>query len=169
MRIALTATLVLTLVVILVVAAPETIAQVRAALVKNVDEPGLNPFSQSFVLSTNACSCTNCCFISTDTVPAGKRLVIQNVSGWFPLSSAANAGYIHLSQGDSGGSTVINTIPPTFRTQWNGGDYPAYEFNQNTMAFVDAGKQARVAIFSSASFGSRSGTLTINGYFVNLQ
>jgi hypothetical protein len=149
-----------------------TVAQtVRAALVKNVDEPGLVPFSQSFTISQTECACTNCCFIRTAAVPAGKRLVIQNISGFFPLSGPGNAGFINVRQETpgTGDAAVINTITPVFRTQWNGGDYPAYEFNQMMLAFVDPGKTAGISIFSGVNFGFRSGVLTINGYMVNLQ
>jgi hypothetical protein len=149
-----------------------TIAQtVRAALVKNVDETGLVPFSQTFTISQTECGCTNCCFIRTAAVPAGKRLVIQNISGFFPLSGAGNAGFINVRQETpgAGDAAVINTITPVFRTQWNGGDYPAYEFNQMMLAFVDPGKTAGISIFSGVNFGFRSGVLTINGYMVNLQ
>jgi hypothetical protein len=156
---------------ILVLAPSSSIAQtVRAAFVRNIDEPGLVPFSETFSISQSECGCTNCCFIRTAAVPAGKRLVIQNISGWFPQTSVGNAGYINVSQEDpgGGGSAVINTITPVFRNQWNGGDYPAYEFNQMTMAFVDPGKRASITIFSGVTFGFRTGNLTINGYMVTL-
>jgi hypothetical protein len=136
-----------------------------------VDEPGLVPFTQTFTVSQAACGCTNCCFIQTADVPAGKRLLIQNISGFFPLSSPGNAGYINVMQADpaGGASAVINTITPVFRNQWNGGDYPAYEFNQMMMAFVDPGKRASISLFTGSGFGFRSGVLTINGYMVSLQ
>ncbi len=145
-------------------------AQTRAALVKNVDEPGLVPFSQTFQIGVTACSCSNCCFVKTTTIPAGKRLVIQNVSGWVPLDAVGSLGYINVDQRDGSTSTTILTITPVFRTQWNGGEYPAYEFNQMVLAFVDAGKWASVGIFSGVNFSNfRTGVLTINGYLVNLQ
>ena len=149
-----------------------SIAQtVRAALVRNVDEPGLVPFSQTFIMSQAACACTNCCFPETAPIPAGKRLVLQNVSGFFPLTSAANMGPITLQQRDSGPSfalTTILTLPVEFRNQWNGGDYPAYEFNHMVLGYVDPGNTARLSIFHNASWSFTTGQVTITGYLVNL-
>jgi hypothetical protein len=134
-------------------------AQTRAALVKNVDEPGLVPFSQSFTITQNECCCTNCCFLNTAAVPAGKRLVITNISGNLPLAAVANFGPVNLSVG----STRVATLPVAFRMQWNGGDYPAYEFNEKIDAYVEAGNTAQLLVFHSSSWNFREGSVTING------
>lgn len=159
--------------VITALTATTTIAQtVRAALVKNVDEPGLVPFSQTFSISTTACGCSNCCFPETAPVAAGKRLVIQNVSGFFPINAVGNMGPITIQEREPSptfGIRTILTLPVTFRTQWNGGDYPAWEFNQMTLAYVDAGKTARLSIFTGASWSFNTGQVTVNGYLVSLQ
>lgn len=148
------------------------IAQTRATLVKNVDEPGLVPFSQTFDISQTACNCQNCCFSTTAPVPAGKRLVITNVSGYFPLAAFANMGPINLlalTTAPAFSSVTILTLPVAFRTQWNGGDYPAYELNQNVHAYVDAGKAVELSVFHGGSWNFRTGAVTINGYLVSLQ
>jgi hypothetical protein len=98
--------------------------------------------------------------------------VIQNISGFFPLNTVGNAGYINVFQEDPVGGVpvVINTITPVFRNQWNGTDYPAYEFNQVMLAYVDPGKRASITLFNGPGFGAtRSGVLTVNGYMVSLQ
>jgi hypothetical protein len=158
--------------VVVALTASSTIAQtVRAALVKNVDEPGLVPFSQTFTISQSDCGCTNCCFLQTDPVPAGKRLVIQNVSGYFPLAATANMGPFTIAQLDPGtfASTTIATIPLAYRSQWNGGDYPAYECNQLLQGYVDAGKRVRITAYTGGSWNFRSGLVSISGYLVSLQ
>jgi hypothetical protein len=145
-------------------------AQVRPALVKNVDEPGLVPFSQTFQISITACSCQNCCFLTTAPVPAGKRLVITNVSGFFPLASAVNMGPVTVNAVDPSPFNLVQllALPVIFRTQWNGGDYPAYELNENVQTFVDAGKVVQLAVFHSSNWNFRTGAVTINGYLVSL-
>lgn len=77
--------------------APRLIAQIRAALVKNVDEPGRQPYQAYIEFSQASCSfnCSN--FVSFGSirlfdgpaVPAGKRLVIRNVSGRLPNATTA--------------------------------------------------------------------------------
>jgi hypothetical protein len=147
-----------------------SIAQtVRAALVRNVDEPGLAPFSHNFVISQTVCGCTNCCFPETAPVPAGKRLVIQNVSGFFPVISTANMGPVNLQERD--GSTVqqIAVLPVTFRQMWNGANFSAFEFNHKVQIYVDAGKTCRLSVFASGSWDNTSqGQVIISGYMVNL-
>ena len=57
---------------------PPLLAQVRAALVKNVDEPGRSPY-QAVPVSTNDCGAY--AFLNFPPVPMGKRLVVTFVSG----------------------------------------------------------------------------------------
>lgn len=150
----------------------DLIAQVRAAWTKNVDEPGLVPFTFTFQVSQTECNCTNCCFVNTSPVAAGKRLVIKNVSGHVSLTAVGNLGPVTLSQmgpGPGFSTATIATLPVTFRNQWNGGDYPAYEFNEEILAYVDAGSSARFAIYTGSTWDSRGGQVTINGYLVSLQ
>lgn len=159
----------LALVALTGLAAGEAAAQVRPAYVKNVDEPGLVPFKMSFRVSQNDCNCTNCCFVQSETVPAGKRLVIRNVAGYVALQAFANLGPVTLSQlTPSNDLTLIATMRPTFRNQWNGGDYPAYEFNDDVLAYVDAGNKARFAIYTGGSWDFRGGLVSISGYYVGL-
>jgi hypothetical protein len=151
----------------------EVVAQIRPAYTKNVDEPGLAPFSQTFTISNSACGgCGNCCFPETGMIPVGKRLVIQNVSGYFTLNAYGNMGPIIVQSWNPGppsSTTTILTLPVVFRYQWDGGvDYPAYEFNHAVQAYVDAGKTARLSIYTGVSWGSTSGQVTINGYLVSL-
>lgn len=56
-------------------------AQTRAALVKNIDEPGRTPYQS--VIEFNAgdgCTSNICNFVSFTPVPAGKRLVVDHLS-----------------------------------------------------------------------------------------
>src|SRR5258708_651380 len=64
------------------------IAQIKAAFVQNVNEPGLNPyqyyvsFKQGFVFPNGAGACNGAiCSFTLPAVPAGKRLVVTNITG----------------------------------------------------------------------------------------
>jgi hypothetical protein len=76
--------------------AASALAQVRPAYTKNIDEPGRTPYSISIDYSRLGCSGVNCVdsatwgkivFIDGPLVPAGKRLVVQWVSGDVPANS----------------------------------------------------------------------------------
>lgn len=149
--------------------AAEVNAQTRPAYTKNVDEPGLVPYSFAFNVSQNSCGCTNCCFVRTPPVPAGKRLVIRNVSGSVALSATANLGPVTLEQlTPAFQSTVIATLTPVLRNQWNGGNYPAYEFNDEVLAYVEPGNTCQFTIYTGGSWDFRGGRIIINGYLVTL-
>jgi hypothetical protein len=73
--------------------APEADAQIRPAYVKNVDEPGRIPYEECIEFSVIGCSSLNCSNYNSlgtvslfdgPAVPAGKRLIVQRVSGRLP-------------------------------------------------------------------------------------
>jgi hypothetical protein len=63
------------------------LAQVRAALVKNLDEPGRNPYAQNVRGDSTAGGCQS----ATITVPANRRLVIENVT--FEASGSSDVSF----------------------------------------------------------------------------
>lgn len=91
---------------VLSLVAPEALAQVRAALVKNVDEPGRTPYEVYVEFSVFRCSfnCTN--FTDFDpvflfdapAVPAGKRLIVEHVSGRLPNTGTEGVSVALQSQ-----------------------------------------------------------------------
>jgi len=78
-----------------ITAAPAIAQAIKAALVKNVDEPGRTPFEQNIEFTQSVCglNCYNfqkissCLFLDGAVVPAGKRFVIQHVSGLLPSAN----------------------------------------------------------------------------------
>ena len=59
------------------------LAQVRAALTQNIDEPGRNPYQESFFSSgANCTSGTKFCNFDFSAVPADKRLVLTHISAY---------------------------------------------------------------------------------------
>jgi len=55
------------------------IAQVRAAIVKNIDEKGRNPYQET-ALGTCQAGQNRFCSVNFSAIPVGKRLVIEHVS-----------------------------------------------------------------------------------------
>jgi len=71
------------------------LAQVKAALVENIDEPARNPYSEDFVTGlsplSGGCQQPSYCEFASKVVPAGRRLVITNISGYAIASNAQGA------------------------------------------------------------------------------
>jgi hypothetical protein len=60
----------------------KAIAQIRAALVKNVDEPGRAPYQQMIEFNSGAPACplSQFCLLTFSPVPAGKRLIVERAT-----------------------------------------------------------------------------------------
>jgi len=58
------------------------LAQIKAALVENIDEPGRNPYSSTVAVNPGKCGVSSTgCVLFFVAVPAGKRLVVTNIIG----------------------------------------------------------------------------------------
>ena len=77
----------------------DALAQIRPAYTKNVDEPGRQPYEYYIEFGVSSGCSFNCSnFVSFGSVilfdgpevPAGKRLVIQHLSGRLPNNSGTN-------------------------------------------------------------------------------
>ena len=99
------------LAVILYSSAETVTAQIRAAYMKNVDEPGRLPYQHSIDPGSSP-DCNNAiCAFHFPTVPAGKRLVVEDISVQLNsttegaefvavayASSASNPGVLHVGK-----------------------------------------------------------------------
>jgi len=133
-------------------------AQVRATLVKNIDERGRNPYTGSLACYSAS---TNSCSAFFPAVPANMELVVEHISMSVdtptPLQSVdfygngVQANPLLTVQGnDSAGNTI-------------------YVANQPLLAYFSAGQAPSVAVFTKqASFEFVSGSVTLTGYLVNL-
>jgi hypothetical protein len=92
--------------------------------------------------------------------------VIQNISGFFPLTGPGKMGLVTVREIDQTQGTfrTILTLPVVFRDI----GIPTYEFNHAVQAYVDAGKPARLNIDSLVPWAG-FGEVTVNGYLVSLQ
>ena len=152
-------------------------AQVRAAIVQNVDEPGRNPyastvfFANGFEFPAGGTCSSSQCELHFQAVPAGKRLVVTHVVGnvyvdtpgvispvlLFPLGNA-NLGTTMmlpsgLMAGTYQGSNMIG-ISSEVHAYFESGAIPAI---------------AIVPIGSISVLGSRGSTaITLSGYLVSV-
>ena len=137
----------------------QTIAQVRAALVRNIDTPALAPFRANVTVGFT--------FINEQrlvtTVPAGKRLVIQHVSYWAFGSNTGQVIFGSLRNGEFGPNNVLFQINPPHVSA--APDLNIQEASIPVTTYFEAGEQVWLSV-SRSSGGGRTFECQITGYFV---
>ena len=125
--------------------------------VKNIDEPGRNPYQ--FV---GGCTGSTGCFVVFPAVPAGKRLVLQHVSAGIGIPT--NVPYQIVAVRIPSGPHPVPTLVGT-----EAGVVNDYQFDQQIVAFFEAGQSPnlQVAVERTGS-GAVGVTAFISGYLVDL-
>lgn len=136
------------------------IAQVRAALVQDRDSKARNVYQE-----VESCfNVTNPCVIPFASVPAGKRLIIEQVSALVTLPAAGTIADIELR--GSGGSGVFQFLPVVASIGNFGGQFQ-YTTNQTVLASYDAGQAPNVDAFV-ASTAPFTMIASISGYMIDI-
>jgi len=143
------------------------LAQVRAALVQNIDEPGRAPFS-AFVKCPGA-SCDSLGdqdkFIKLQPVVSAKRLVITNVTGRVLVDTPGVLEPIILTPVfDNTVGTLVH-IPTLLQSGVFFGGENIIGVNASVLAFYDQGATPAVEI--SATTAIRTVFLNLSGYLVD--
>jgi len=135
------------------------LAQARAALVRDVDNPALAPF----VLDTTFNLTTLNSQQLLVTVPAGKRLVIENVSYVSGGVSSDQLVYGSLRSSEFGAIAVLMGINPPHAAASPG--YTLQDGSQASKVYFDSGQE----VWASASHntgGSRTMEVVLSGYWI---
>jgi hypothetical protein len=140
------------------------LAQIRAALIKNIDEPGRTPYQSSQSCNTPG---NTLCSADFTPVPAGKRLVIQHLSGLVACYSINNNcelqfNYVFLTTKGpnylSGGDSAYVPMQTSANSQT--------AINQDVRLYVEPGGVPEYQmVFNS---GPVFAYVTITGYLVDL-
>jgi hypothetical protein len=134
------------------------LAQVRAALVKNLDERGRNPY-------TGRSNCVPIqgggCEIVFPPVPAGMRLVVEHVD----ISLEADST-IEQSQMTGGSGVYFPVFQIVVAGQF--GAFTKSVANQVILAYYEAGESPRIDSYDSSGTSTIGGQGTLSGYLVNL-
>jgi hypothetical protein len=139
-------------------------AQVRAALVSNVDDPGRIPYQ----LGRNFLDCNpGNCTVLFPSVPPGKRLVITNISGRIATSVAAGSLISPSVEANNAGKEVIVFLATTFQGTSEGQNL--FVFNQPTHLFYAAGEEPIADVQFTAPNAPGTGTVsfTLTGYMLD--
>lgn len=151
------------------IVADRAMAQLRAALVKNVDEPGRMPYQQlvGFIVEVGV-NCINAqhCIVSFNPVPAGKRLVIEHMS---MLVWVQNGGQpVNTAFGDTftiGSGLDVAILQPAFTPGFGISGQTSWSLDRPVRVYYEAGQTPKVKVVASATmfFGSAS----LHGYLID--
>lgn len=138
-------------------------AQTRPAMVRSVDEPARVPYFHSLAPT---CTFTNQCFATFPTIPAGKRLRVTAIMGYFRGTNTA--GFVLLQNVDFNNPLVAFPVSP-FNAAYYGS---VISFNTPADIYFGAG-QTPVLEFGIPAFAggisvSPENRLTISGYLVDV-
>lgn len=144
-------------------------AQVRPAYIKNVDERGRAPFEMYVEFSRDGCSfnCTN--FLAFESVylfdapavPAGKRLVVEQVTGRLPNNSTANVSVALQSERVVSLQFVKWAYFGPFQTQFS-----MVAFRSDAFATYGPGEQPHFNLVLPAG-NNFFGFVTLSGYLID--
>jgi hypothetical protein len=155
------------------------LSQIKAALVQNVNEPGLNPyqfyvsFKQGFTFPQGTGTCLGAqCNFTLPAVPGGKRLVITNITGNVYVDTPGIIQPLVLF-----GSGVTLEIPAVLQA----GTYLPINSNQASnmlgfnapiLTYFDPGTAPMIAIIANGLIsdgkGQTTGSIVLSGHYVNL-
>lgn len=148
------------------------IAQIKAALVQNVDEPGRNPYTSTvFFASDLFSSCTGPeCRVNFAAIPAGKRLVATSIVGNIYVETPGIVGSTLLFPlGNALGGTTLSV--PTLPQTGSASGANIIGVNVQLTAYFEAGFTPELVIDATNSIsphrnGLTEGVLTLTGYLV---
>jgi hypothetical protein len=132
-----------------VYAAPALAQVIKAALVKNVDEPGRSPYLQKVVCNGSG-GCT-AIPLAPALVPAGKRLVVDHISA-FVSTPSFNRPYLSAGSANSSGGDDTRLAYVSIDSTVDTPSGSIFILSQPARFYVEAGKQPFLRVTSSESF-----------------
>lgn len=140
--------------------APPVLAQVRAALIKNIDEKGRIPYMQSGFRDCNATGSALCDLIF-QAVPVGKRLVSENVSANLGPNPGVGVNATFLL-GGGGGNSYFSLPGVSMATP------QVVLVNQSVLSYYESGQAPAYRVAWSTSTTPGAFSVVIAGYLVDL-
>jgi hypothetical protein len=143
-------------------------AQVRPAMVKNVDEPGRVPYQQTIEFSAGGTDCSgSLCLVPFSEVPAGKRLVVEHVTA---LLAVAGGGTVQMFMFGTGGVTntgnVFVILPAFVDTGFDAFGTTFWAIDRPVKVYFGPGKTPTLKIIVSTNLGIVS-NVSLHGYLID--
>ena len=133
-------------------------AQIRAALVRDVDEPARIPYEFSITPSRPF---QNVYYADFPAVPAGKRLKLTRISAWIANANTSNTGAFVAVNDPAGDPRLGYAIGISNHAYWGN----VYSFQIETDYVFEAGQSPRVEMGVNAF----SGGLPTPGQFTKIR
>jgi hypothetical protein len=142
--------------------ASDALAQ-RPALTRDVDNPALAPVR--LWININMAANEPSKIVDSITVPAGKRLVIENASVWaFTSNSADSITGLWLAPKNV---TMFHLLDPTpAEVKPIGGGAAVAAYNRVLKGYFEEGETLEVWAFATGTGGQRIVNIYLQGYFV---
>jgi len=146
---------------VMVFAVPNTAsAQIRPAMVRNVDEPARVPY---FVSAAPTCGFLNECALAGPAVPAGKRLRVTRLEGI--LVGQTTSIFFALSEHDTNHPLLMFPAAPINGAFWGS----VVSFNQEIDFYFEAGQIPVIEVGNTNTIPvDPRNRLTIVGYLVDI-
>lgn len=142
-------------------------AQTRPALVRDTDNPAQQPFRALISISLG----NNETFklANGPTVPAGKRLVVENVSIWIFTGSGSDiATGVWLTVPGANPPTFLLADPTSAERKLVSGGSSITAYNRLTRLYYNPGEVIQAQVFFDGVAGSKNANIYLNGYLVDL-
>lgn len=151
--------------------AGEAVTQIRAALVKNTDEPGRLPYQHRVDFPNANCNTTTC-VLPFPAVPAGKRLVIQHVSIIASASTNTPPNWVAFGEASSPNVAAPNTeniaiVQPFFTQGPSQGGVSFWALDREVLVYYDPGAIPKLKISVPTSFSTFVSNATVHGYLID--
>lgn len=142
------------------------VAQTRPALVRDVDNGALQPFRQPIFVSLSTTETFKS--VNGPVVPAGKRLVIENVSIWVLTSGTDAVTGVWLTVPSASPPTFALMDPASTERKNVGGTSFVTAYNRVVKLYFDPGETVQAQVYFLGTSGPKNANLYLNGYYVNL-
>jgi hypothetical protein len=142
------------------------VAQTRPALVRDVDNGALQPLRTLINVSLAANETFKT--VNGPVVPAGKRLVVENVSVWILTQGTDSATGIWLTAPTASPPTYALMDPASTERKNVGGTDFVTAYNRVVKLYFDPGETVQAQVFFLGTSGIKIANLYLNGYYVNL-
>ncbi len=143
---------------------PAIAAAARAALVRDADNPALQPVRIPVLTSLEPGQFNE--ITVAYTVPAGKRLVIENVSVWGLTNNPGHFTGIWLNVQGQTAFLLLNPTTSESRPLEGGSEVIAY--NRAVKAYYNPGEVLEVYVFVEGVSNTKLLNMYLQGYLVNL-
>lgn len=141
-------------------------AQTRPALVRDVDNGALQPFRELINVTLNAGDTFK--IVNGPVVPAGKRLVIENVSVWVYSHASDFVTGVWLTVPGANPATYALMDPTPGERKDIGSNQTVAAYNRLVKLYYNPGETVQAQVYFNGTTSSKIANLYLNGHYVNL-